>query len=121
MNISDIGIGTDIEKISRFEEYKKDDELIKRVFSPLEIEYCFSFKNPASHLAVRYSAKEAVYKALSSVNTNSVNYSDIEIYNLENGVPNVRILKDGFENYDFKVSLSHGNGSSLASVIVIKK
>lgn len=120
--MKDIATGVDIEDISRFEKYSSDKNaaFIERIFSTTEIEYCFSCKNPAPHLAVRFSAKEAVYKALSSLEINDIQYSDIEIYNVNNGVPKVRILKNGFENYEFRLSLSHGNGCSLASVIVIK-
>lgn len=119
----DFSTGTDIENIARFDKYAKDknDAFVKRIFTEKEIEYSFSFKNPAPHLAVRFSAKEAVYKALSALGIESVEFSQIEIYNEDNGVPKVRLLKDLGLNLDFKLSLSHGNGNSLASVIVIKR
>ncbi|MGN0005900.1 MAG: holo-ACP synthase [Candidatus Gastranaerophilaceae bacterium] len=120
MNFDDISTGVDIENIQRFEKYSANDDLVKRVFSQKEIEYCFSHRLPAQHLAVRFSAKEAVYKALSSLNINVINYSDIEITNTDKGVPQVSILKKGFESLKFRLSLSHGNGNALASVIVIK-
>lgn len=120
MNFDDISTGVDIENIQRFEKYSANDDLVKRVFSQKEIEYCFSHRLPAQHLAVRFSAKEAVYKALSSLNISVINYSDIEITNTDKGVPQVSILKKGFENLKFRLSLSHGNGNALASVIVIK-
>lgn len=120
--MKDIATGVDIEDISRFDKYSadKNSAFIERIFSKSEIEYCYAYRKPAPHLAVRFSAKEAVYKALSSFEIGNITYSDIEIYNTDSGVPKVRILKDGFENYDFRLSLSHGNGSSIASVIVIK-
>lgn len=123
MIIKDISIGTDIEDISRFDKYAKDknSQFLTRIFSKIEIDYCFAHKNPSPHLAVRFSAKEAVYKALSSLEINEVGYADIEIFNTEKGIPKVRILKDGYKNLDFKLSLSHGNGCSLASVVVIKR
>lgn len=120
--MKDIATGVDIEDISRFEKYSSDKStaFVKRIFSENEINYCFSFKNPSPHLAVRFSAKEAVYKALSALQTENITYSDVEIYNTDNGVPKIRILKKGFENYDFRLSLSHGSGCAIASVIVIK-
>ena len=39
----------------------------------------------------------------------------------ENGVPNIRISKDGYENYKFRVSLSHNEDTATASVVVIKQ
>lgn len=120
MNFEDISTGIDIENIQRFEKYSADDELVKRIFSEKEIDYCFSHRFPAKHLAVRFSAKEAIYKALSSLNINKINYSDIEVTNTDDGVPQITILKNGFDNFKFRLSLSHGNGNALASVIVIK-
>lgn len=119
MDIQDISIGTDIEKIARFERYDKNSPLIKRIFTKAEIEYCYSFKNPAEHLAVRFCAKEAVYKALSTLEITDVKYSDIEVINNQNKVPSIQ-LKNG-KDIDFRLSLSHGNGSAVASVICIKK
>ena len=120
---TDFSIGTDIEDISRFDKYAKDqnEPFVQRIFTENEIEYCFSFKNPAPHLAVRFSAKEAVYKALCSLGLANIEFSQIKIFNEKNGVPKVRLLKEVAENLDFRLSLSHGNGNSLASVFVIKR
>ena len=122
MRILDFSIGTDIERISRFSKYSQNpsDNFLKRIFTEDEINYCFSHKNPEQHLAVRFSAKEAVYKALSSMNITDVHYCDIEIENDERGVPSVNLLTDEYTNLIFKLSMSHGNGNSLASVIVMK-
>lgn len=120
MNFKDISTGIDIENIQRFEKYSSEDKFVKRIFTEKERIYCFSHKFPAKHLAVRFSAKEAVYKALSALNINGINYSDIEITNTDNGVPQITVLKNGFENLSFRLSLSHGNGSAIASVVIIK-
>ncbi len=117
----DFSVGVDIESVERFEKYSNDKNcpFIKRIFSEKEIDYCFKSKNTSSHLAARFCAKEAVYKALSALGKN-IFYSEIEILNCENGIPKINILRPGFENYIFKISLSHGNGNAIASVIVIK-
>jgi len=121
MNFDDISIGTDIEKIERFEKYASDKNapLVRRIFTEQEIEYCYSYKNPAEHLAVRFCAKEAVYKALSALGEDGTDYCDIEVIRNSDGVPSIRLLKE--KNIDFRLSLSHGNGSAIASVIAIKK
>lgn len=121
MNFEDISIGTDIEKIERFEKYASDKNapLVRRIFTEGEIEYCYSFKNPAQHLAVRFCAKEAVYKALSVLGIDGVDYCDIEVVRNFDGVPSIKLLKE--KNVDFRLSLSHGSGSAVASVIAIKK
>lgn len=122
MVFQDIATGIDIESIERFEKYSLNpkDKTVKRIFSDKEIDYCYSHRFPAKHLAVRFSAKEAVYKALSALNIKGINYSDIEVYNTDDGVPGIKILKNGYEQLNFRLSLSHGNGNAIASVIVIK-
>ena len=122
MRILDFSVGTDIERIARFSKYSQNpaDEFLKRVYTKNEINYCFSHKNPVQHLAVRFSAKEAVYKALSSMGIDDVHYSDIEIISNERGVPFVHLLSEEYDNLIFRLSMSHGNGNSLASVIVMK-
>ena len=122
MRILDFTIGTDIERISRFAKYSQtpSDSFLKRIYTQDEINYCFSHKNTEQHLAVRFSAKEAVYKALSGIGITDVHYCDIEIKNDERGVPYVKLLTEEYDNLIFKLSMSHGNGNSLASVIVMK-
>ena len=46
-------------------------------------------------------------------------YSDIEVVRNSDGVPSIKLLKE--KNVDFRLSLSHGSGSAVASVIAIKK
>ena len=78
---TDFSIGTDIEDISRFDKYAKDknEPFVQRIFTENEIAYCFSFKNPAPHLAVRFSAKESVYKALCSLGIPNINFTKMMI------------------------------------------
>ncbi len=121
MNFEDISIGVDIEKIERFEKYASDKNapLVRRIFTEGEIEYCYSFKNPAEHLTARFCAKEAVYKALCVFGIKDIDYCDVEVVRNSEGVPSIRLLKE--KNIDFRLSLSHGNGSAIASVIAVKK
>ena len=104
-------IGIDIEDISRFKD--KDDSFLNRVFTPLELEYCLSKKNPAPHLAARFCAKEAVFKALSSFGIQGVLITQIEIYNDSNSCPRVRFLGRGTQ-YKVHISLSHEKEKAIA-------
>lgn len=62
-------IGVDIVDVERFEHfYLYHKQQLLRIFSPHEIAYCL--KEPsksAERFAVRYAAKEALYKALSQI------------------------------------------------------
>jgi len=62
--IENIGIGVDIEDVNRFTKLGGNKAFLKKVFTQNELDYCFSKKVAAPHLAVRYAGKEAVVKAL---------------------------------------------------------
>lgn len=104
-------IGVDIEDISRFKD--KPQAFYERIFTPVELEYCLSKKNPAPHFAARFCAKEAVYKALSSAGIHEVLITQIEVYNDSNGCPRIRILNSD-NNYKINISLSHEKEKAVA-------
>jgi len=111
-----VNIGTDIEEVSRFENL--EEKVLARLFTPKEIEYCFSKKNVAQHLAARYSAKEAVYKALPF---DEIAFKKIEISNSPAGAPQVTVQDERAKDLCFKISLSHTKNLVQATVLVYKK
>jgi len=116
-----IGIGTDIEDIERFRLTNKDHKtLLAKIFTEKELEYCFSKKPAAPHLAARYTGKEAIIKALNSISIGkNLQFNEIEIYNNEIGVPIVNINK--FKNLEIYLSLSHCKDKAIAFVIIVEK
>ena len=119
MNISNISIGTDIEEISRFEtkDRVKDKNFLERIYTPAELDYCFKTQNFAQHLCARFCAKEAVTKALYSINIKDVSYNQIEITNREDGCPMASISK--YPDLSIKLSMSHSKGNAVASALII--
>lgn len=117
MKFDNFSIGVDIEDISRFKD--KDETFVKRIFSPLEIEYCRSKAIPEQHFAARYCAKEAVYKALSAFGVSGIEFNKIEIFH-DNKVPKVRFLSDLEQKFRAKLSLSHEKTKAIAYVIIEK-
>ena len=115
------GIGADIVEINRFQGLKRetDNRLLCKLFTLKELDYCFSYADPAEHLAARFAGKEAVIKALSALDKKT-NYKDIEITNDERGIPAVSILKDGFEGIRILLTLSHSRNEALAFAIVLR-
>lgn len=111
-----INIGTDIEEVKRFENL--DKRALDRLFTPTEIAYCESKKNKAQHFAVRYSAKEAVFKALPF---DEIAFKNIEITNAENGAPQVKVNDARAKDLIFKISLSHTDNLAQATVLIYKK
>jgi len=57
-------IGVDIVEIHRIAKQATNPRFLQRVFTPQEVAYCRSRKNTAQHFAVRFAAKEAVWKAV---------------------------------------------------------
>ena len=120
-------IGIDIVEVQRFNEldYPNHRNFYERTFTPQEIDYCLSFKQPAQHFAATFAGKEAVYKALSRhVN---VKLREIEIVR-NGGVPEVRLLTNENVNLEetvrrpeIKVSLSHTSSYAVAFALAVFK
>ena len=118
MDFEQLYIGIDIEEVSRFENKSVDNNkaFLEKIFTPKELEYCFSKMFYAQHLTARYCAKEAVVKALYPAGIKDVYYKDIEVTNDTNGCPLVSIKK--YTNIKAKLSLSHTKTTAIASVIL---
>lgn len=113
-----IEIGVDIEDIARFKKYslEYDIDFLKSIYSERELQYCYSNKLPAKHLAARFCAKEAFYKAISELNT-EFKFNEIEVLNKANGKPYLKLPK-AFKQFKTYISLSHDKTKAIATVIV---
>lgn len=117
------GIGNDIIEVDRLEKAvdRHGHHLINKIFSEKEQDYCLKFSNPFERFAGRFSAKEAVAKALGTGIGKEVNWKEIEIINDERtGKPFVNLsekVKLKFNNPKILVSLSHT--SKYASAVAI--
>ena len=122
-----IRTGTDIIEISRVKESieSTNEKFCERVYTEKEREYSESKKmQKYQHYAARFSAKEAVFKAISDELENKfqINWKDIEILNDEKGRPYVNILNNKIQNIeDIDISLSHCKQYAIANVVVIFK
>ena len=117
MNFDKFSIGTDIEEIKRFENKTRENDasFLERIYTQNELDYCFSKSLPQFSLCARYCAKEAVVKALTLYGIKDVFYSDIEVFNREDGLPFIKIKK--YPQIQVKVSLSHAKTYACANVI----
>lgn len=91
---------------------RSNPRFLKRVFSRAEIAYCMGKKRPWQHFAVRFAAKEAVYKALG---LSGVVLRDISVARDASGRPSV-ILK-GERRPDLGLSLSHSDHYAAAVAV----
>ena len=119
-----LGIGIDIIEIDRIKQSidKYGDAFLNKIYTETEINYSLARKNKYQHLAARFAAKEAIYKALSSDTDYIYSWQDIEIYNESNGLPRVQLsgsLKDylGTEK-ELKISMSHSDNYVTCVAIV---
>jgi holo-[acyl-carrier protein] synthase len=112
------GTGIDIVEIRRIKKLmEKDDRLKNRIFSENEIRYCEKRRGKYHHYAVRFAAKEAVWKALGE---GGVGLRNIEIRNRLNGQPQVYLKGKRLDRLKILVSLTHSRDYAVAQAIVIK-
>jgi len=121
------GIGTDLIEVERVaEKMEKKAGFKELVFSADEIIYCEARTFKYEHYAARFAAKEAFLKAIGTGWRNGTAFIEIEIYNDEEGKPEIRFhgltaktiadLKLG----KIFVSLSHLKTMACAMVIIEK-
>ena len=109
-------VGCDIVEISRVRDLiRRNKRFLSRVFSPAEIAYCRAHKDPWRHFAVRFAAKEAVWKAL---DREALALRDISVDRTERGKPHV--LLHGKRAASIKLSLSHGEDYAMAVALRLK-
>ena len=122
-----ISCGTDIIEINRIKESIEElgTKFLERVYTEKEIAYCESKKKQKyQHYAARFSAKEAIFKAISSGlhNKYDIGWKDIEVVNDENGRPHAKLLHIEIpEIEEMDISISHCKEYATANVVVIWK
>lgn len=115
-----LGTGIDIIEIDRIKKAieRWGKHFLNHVFTEKEIEYVQQYKFPAQHYAVRFAAKEAVYKAIND--NQKIGWKDIEIFNYPSGQPYC-ICHDKNFNDQILISLSHSKYYAVANAIITSK
>lgn len=127
-----LGLGTDIAKVSRFEKWVRNGEIISRFFNECEI---VKIDDPASiekrmhflceHYASRFAAKEAFAKALGTGFV-GLELADFGVQKNENGKPSFYfgekttsiIEKKCGKGAKVFVSISHEKEYAVSSVVI---
>ncbi|KAG0084606.1 3-oxoacyl-[acyl-carrier-protein] synthase [Podila epicladia] len=121
------GVGVDVEMVSAINI--ENETFLERNFTAQEIEYCLSRPDPQASFAGRWSAKEAIVKAVSSFSLETekvwtqgagAGLKEIEIVMAESGAPSVvfagaaqeAAAKAGVK--EMKVSISHSGAYAVA-------
>ncbi|HZI95523.1 MAG TPA: holo-ACP synthase [Patescibacteria group bacterium] len=121
------GVGVDIIEIERVNGVleRRGDRFIEHVFLPGEVAYCQSRREPARHFAARFSAKEAVVKALGVKRGMTFLWRDIEILRSVDGVPTARLSGRALDLArrrgvtELHISLSHSDTHAVAMATAV--
>jgi holo-[acyl-carrier protein] synthase len=115
-----VGTGVDITEVRRLRQAveKWGDAFLRRVFNQDELETAKKRVSLYQHLAGRFAAKEAVFKALGD---NDLGWKDVVIFNDNKGRPFCKILKKSGRKVNVQISISHVKNYATALAIVTKK
>lgn len=121
-----IHVGVDAIEIARFKEWHMFSfKKLNRIFTNSEIAYCLSVPGKeAERFAVRFAAKEALYKALCSYTNLTFPLLTlcryVELVKKDNGCPSLVIdwAHLGLRQLQSTCSLTHTQNNAIAVVII---
>jgi holo-[acyl-carrier protein] synthase len=123
-----LGLGADwveIDELQRALE-RGGERLRRRVFTAAERRYCEGRRREVEHLAARFAAKEALFKALGTGWGAEAGWTDVEVVRSREGAPRLRLRgraaaaarRRGVAR--LHLSLSHTPRGALAVVVAEK-
>lgn len=118
-----LGIGNDIVEIDRIEKALSRTGFKEKVFTQKEIQQLEQRGGKIESYAGRFSAKEAISKAIGT-GVRGFNLIDIEILNNSLGKPEVffyKNLEEKMKIYSVEISISHCKEYATAVAIVIER
>ena|SRR3989338_2989605 len=115
-----IGTGVDITEVRRLRQAveKWGEEFLQRVFTKEELENAKTRGSLYQHLAGRFAAKEAVFKALGDA---KLTWKDVQILNDKDGKPHCTISNNKTKKIEAHISISHVKNYAVANAIITQK
>lgn len=115
-----IGTGVDITEVRRIRQAveKWGEDFLKRIFTQTEIKNAKTKTSFYQHLAGRFAAKEAIFKATGD---SQLSWQDIQIHNDQAGKPICIFLNGRGKDISVDISISHVKTYAVANAIVTKK
>jgi len=119
-----VGIGTDIVDVPRIEASAGEygERFLRRVFTPLEIEYCERFgASKYLHYAARFAAKEAFSKAIGTGMRNGMAFGLVGVRNEPSGKPVLELfgaMHELYHQHTIHLTLSHSATIAVAVVVI---
>jgi holo-[acyl-carrier protein] synthase len=113
-----VGIGIDLIEVDRVKKtMAQHPRFLDRVFTPEEVRYSQGKRNAAQHLAARFAAKEAFFKALGR----RIAWTEVGVVNLPSGQPILQVAAKGDLGFNrAHLSLSHLREHAQAVVVLEK-
>lgn len=111
------GIGIDIVHIPKFKKALErwGDRFKEKLFTKSELAHCCERKFSEQHLAVRFAAKEAFFKALGK----GIRFTDVEVANNQDGKPYIVFkLRTPHSALRTHLTLSHDGDYCIAQVML---
>jgi len=120
------GIGVDVVQVSRLVSSLErfGARMEARLFTPGELEYCRRHQDPLPHLAARFAAKEAAFKAIGTGLSNGVGWKQAEVIQPGGVQPRLEfhgVARERFESLgctSAHLSLTHDGGLAIACVVL---
>jgi len=115
-----IGTGVDITEVRRLRQAveRGGEAFLHRVFTSQELENARKRGSLYQHLAGRFAAKEAVFKALGD---KDLTWQDVQILNDEEGKPHCMFMNTKAKKKEVFISISHVKTYAVANAVVIQK
>ncbi len=117
-----IGVGTDITEVKRLKQAveKWGDAFLTKIFTPKEVAHAKTRGSVMyQHMAGRFAAKEAVYKALGD---REVSWKDLEVLNDVHGKPHCTLRRRRHaQKLHIHLSISHVKNYAVACAVVSKE
>ncbi len=115
-----IGTGVDITEVRRLRQAVErwGEAFLHRVFTSQELENARKRGSLYQHLAGRFAAKEAVFKALGD---KDLTWQDVQILNDEEGKPHCMFMNTKAKKKEVFISISHVKTYAVANAVVIQK
>lgn len=122
------GIGIDIAQVGRISWAVNTwgDRFLNRIWTTIELDYCWHKQSPFEHLAGRFAAKEAVSKALGLNWNKGLKWREIEIISKHAGTPVVEFFGEAKRTAQklkvrkILLSMSHCKDYAVASATIIR-
>jgi holo-[acyl-carrier protein] synthase len=123
-----IGIGVDIVEIERFRKVieRLKDRFTQRIFTSAERKFCITHRDPTPHFAVRFAAKEALFKAIGTGWAKGVTWLDVEVQRDRQDAPTIELhgeaqrISTSLGVQVVHLSLSHSEQWAVAMVVLEK-